>query len=409
MSTLIVILPTGPVGPATTFEYVLTPDGRTLGSHSRCAAALLPAPGAGGGDIVALVPAGALSWQQVTLPKNTLDKKFLGESGSPRVRAVLEGLLEDRLLDDTAQLHFALAPDARADAPVWVAVCDRVWLRAMLQLLEGAGRAVTRIVPEFAPDSPTRCLHVMGEAGDARMAITGRGGVQLLPLSGVSAALVAWEADADIVAEPAVAGLAEQLFQRPVTPQQGAQRWLLAAQAGWDLAQFDLIASGSTRLWKRAHGLGQSLWRAPRWRAARWAALVLVAANVLGLNAWAWKEQAGLKAKQLAVQEALTRTFPNVKVVVDAPLQMAREVALLRQATGAASGRDLESMLAALGSQAPAGHPATAVEFIAGEARVRGLQLGAVESSALADKLRQQGYVVQADGDSLTLQQGSTP
>ncbi len=57
---------------------------------------------------------------------------------TPRLRSILEGLLEDRLLDDPAQLHFALQPGARAGSPVWVAVCDRSWLRDHLQALEAA-------------------------------------------------------------------------------------------------------------------------------------------------------------------------------------------------------------------------------------------------------------------------------
>jgi hypothetical protein len=70
--------------------------------------------------------------------------------------------------------------------------------------------------------------------------------------------------------------------------------------------------------------------------------LLLLAANLIGLNAWAWKEQASWQSRRSAIDSTLTRTFPAVKVVVDAPVQMAREVAALRQATGAPSGSDLE-------------------------------------------------------------------
>ena len=55
------------------------------------------------GEIVAVVPARALSWQQVTLPQGATAQ-------ASRLRAVLEGLLEEHLLDDPAQLHFALQP-----------------------------------------------------------------------------------------------------------------------------------------------------------------------------------------------------------------------------------------------------------------------------------------------------------
>ena len=52
------------------------------------------------------MPAAALSWHQVTLPQGSM-------SGAVRLRSVLNGLLEDRLLDDPESLHFALEPGAR--------------------------------------------------------------------------------------------------------------------------------------------------------------------------------------------------------------------------------------------------------------------------------------------------------
>ena len=72
-------------------------------------------------------------------------------SGTVRVRSVLNGLLEDRLLDEPERLHFALEPGARAGVSAWVAACNRIGLRSVVQALETAGRRVTRIIPEFAP------------------------------------------------------------------------------------------------------------------------------------------------------------------------------------------------------------------------------------------------------------------
>ena len=128
MSSLYLLLPTQPATAQTEFEYVLTPDGRAAGRHASAQAALLPLPAGAGSELVAIAPASALSWHQVELPKGT-------NARSPRLRAVLEGLLEDKLLDEPEALHFALAPNAPATGPVWVAVCDRAWLRAGLQVL----------------------------------------------------------------------------------------------------------------------------------------------------------------------------------------------------------------------------------------------------------------------------------
>ena len=109
--------------------------------------ALLPGASAGAGaaaervtETVVMVGAAQLSWHRVQLPK--------GVSGnSVRLRPVLEGLLEDQLLDEPSALHFALAPGAAKDAIAWVAVCDKAWLRAGLQALEAAGIAGAVAVP----------------------------------------------------------------------------------------------------------------------------------------------------------------------------------------------------------------------------------------------------------------------
>jgi general secretion pathway protein L len=409
MTTLIVTLPEAPSDASSLYDYVLTPDGSTVGEHSCAPVALLPLVGNRGGELVAVVPARKLSWHQVQLPAGTLGRRFFQEGGAARVRAVLEGLLEDRLLDETSQLHFAIEPQARADAPVWVAVCDRAWLRAALLALEQSGHPASRIVPEFAPDALTDTLHAIGAPDDAHMVFSARGAVALWPLSEASVALLSWPDTAGIVAEPAVAALAEQLFKRSVTLQQSALRQVQAIQSTWDLAQFDLVNSSRARTWKRWSAGLHSLARAPRWRAARVALLALLGVNLVGLNAWAWREQASINAQRAAIREVLTTTFPNVRVVVDAPLQMAREVATLQRASGVASGRDMETIMGAFGAVAPVNTAPDAIEFAAGEVRLKGLRLAPADIAQVSFKLQAQGYVANAEGDSLVIKQVSGP
>ncbi len=298
-------------------------DGQTLLSQGSAPLALLPAAA----DVTVLVSSEALSWHQVTLPHGSL-------SGAVRLRSVLDGLLEDRLLDEPQSLHFALEPGAKTGAAVWVAACNRMALRVALQTLESAGRRVTRIVPEFAPQpeaAPPR-LYATGETQAPRLTVCDATGVATLPLSPAGLAL-AGNAPLDtavITAEPAVAAQAEALFAHRVPIVQTAERWLQAMRAPWDLAQFDLSTTGRARAGKKFNRVLQTLRHAPEWRAARWGAVLLVAAQLIGLNAWAWKERGVLDAKRSAVSRILTDTFPSVKLVVDAPVQMAREVAALR-------------------------------------------------------------------------------
>jgi general secretion pathway protein L len=292
---------------------------------------------------------------------------------------------------------------------VWVAVCDRAWLQSALQALEQAGRPVSRIVPEFAPDASADALYVMGEPDDAQLVCTARGGVAVWPLSAASVALLNWPETAVGVAEPAVAALAEQLFKRNVTLQQGALRRVQASQSAWDLAQFEFVNSSRARTWKRVSESLASLLRAPRWRAARVAVLALLAVNLVGLNAWAWKEQAVVKAQRATILELLTSTFPQVRVVVDAPIQMAREVAALQQASGAPTGRDLDTMLGVFGAVAPVGTVPGAIEFVTGEIRLKGLILAPEAVASLAFSLKPRGYVASTEGDSLVLKQVAAP
>lgn len=404
MSTLIICLPLAAPSATTPYDYAITSDGRALAGHASVALALLPAP-AKGGDVVAVVPASMLSWHAVDLPKG------MGP-GSPRLRLVLENLLEDRLLDDTTDLHLALAPGAAAAGPVWVAVCNKAWLRGHLQALEAAQHPVTRVVPEFTPETGPLHVHAVGDADEPYLVVTGQAvsGVLHIPLNAAAVALVPpGQSDEEWLtfAEPAVAEMAEQLLERKVTLLTRSQRWLDAARSPWDLAQFDMANSGRARTVKRLSGMLSDLLQAPSWRPARWGVAVLLGAQLVGLNAWAWKEQSVFQARRAATQGLLTQTFPQVKLVIDAPLQMEREVAILRQATGAMSGGDLETLLAVLGSATPPDRTASAIDFLAGEVKVKGLQLTAQEASGLASQLKGQGYSARQDGDALVVKQES--
>lgn len=418
MSTLIVTLPLESADTHTAYGYLLSPDGNSAGPHAVAAAHLLPAPAGATGEIVAVVPAQALSWHRVELPKGTLAKSlFGGSSQAPRLRAVLEGLLEDRLLDETADLHFALAPDASDGAPSWVAVCDRRWLRAALQPLEDAARPAGRIVPECSPGADAPALQALGTPGQALLLAHSDAGVSLLPLSAHSLALArdlhGLDADTPLATEPAVAAQAEQELGHPVVLRQNTQRWLDAARSRWDLAQFDFVSSSRARAWKNIATRLREAWQAPRWRPARIGVAALVVVQLLGLNAWAWKERAALDDKRTAIRQTLTQTFPDVKVVVDAPVQMERALAQLRQNSGASSGRDLEALLSATGRAASVGAaaaPAPAgLEFSAGELRLRGLALPGEQASAFGEQLRGLGYSLRNEGDRMVVQAEATP
>ena len=390
-------LPNGPSEAAMAagleYSYALANEANTLLSSGSAALNLLPQAD----KTILVAPAQALSWHQIDLPKVP----------KARLRAALDGLLEDRLLDDTHAMSFALSPDTPAGkaAPgVWVAACDKAWLTGAIASFEKAGCRVTQVVPEFWP-MPEAAVFVTGSEEDAWLTRAATDGVLTLPLrsndlSGSTSALLAdYPTDAVVMAEPAVAALAEQSLARPVMLRQSASGLLQSAQSPWELAQFEQRLSGDGEGIKRLRRAWEAFWQTAAWRPARWGLTAILLTNVIGLNAWAWQQKSSLAAKRVQLGTLLTQTFPGVKVVVDPQLQMVKEMALLRQATGAVSTQNFESILSAFSTSAGVNIESTAIEFVANTVTLKGIKLADAELSMVQAKLKMAGYSLKMDGD----------
>ena len=133
----------------------------------------------------------------------------------------------------------------------------------------------------------------------------------------------------------------------------------------------------------------------------RWGLWLLLASQVLGLNAWAWKTRTDWQNQQLGWTRMLRETFPHIQVVVDAPLQMARELVRLRSAAGQLGPADLESMLFSLGQAMP---PALAVPrqwtYQPGQLRLQDFRPRPEEQQLLQSNLAASGYQLRAEGDA---------
>ena len=434
--TLLVLTPSDfsiapAAGSTAQLDWSTSTTGQTVLDHGQSAASLLPRDD----DVVLVLPPRAVSWHRLALPKVS----------SARLRAVLDGLLEDRLLTDTIEMHFALEPGGRAGQTVWVAACDRVWLLGWLQALEAAGRPVSRIVPSIWPLAPldgpaapgndltpAPTLHWAHDEGNqVWLSSASPLGVRSTPLpdggnsafgdsafSGLSttAGSVSNEllnADPDttrLLADPAVASRAERAFNQrfELVPRPS---WLLqCAQSDWNLAQFDLSLSAGARRGQRLRQTFRRLRSAPAWKPARWGFGALVAVQLLGLNVAAWSERNSLSTKQQAVTQTLKQTFPNVTLVLDAPAQMQRELSRLQQASGQLAGGDLETLLGAVAQVLPGdGMAATAIAYTPGEARLGRWPGGEDSLRTVQDALERNGWRVRSDGAELTLQPGSRP
>ena len=362
MSTLVIQLPTRPrliggaegvrapatpIGLGTELGFVLTPDGIAVGQHGRATASLLPKA-----DSVVLVLADTdVSWHHIQLPK----------APAARMRAAVAGVLEEQLLDDPGAMHLALAPGATGGQRAWIAAVDKAWLAAELRSLEKAGVQVERVVPISWPeDTPMGHFSAaFGADAGAPMQLTwsDANGVAAIGVQGALARqmLPLWAAQpARWSAHPAVAAPAERWLGRGVLVLSDEERRLQAARSLWNLRQFDLAARhrGALALrdaWRR--------FRSSTWRPVRYGLIALVALHVLGLNLWAWHQQRQVDAKRVAMVQLLRTTHPQVRAVLDAPVQMQRETDSLRSAAGKSGDTDLETLLGVVAAAWPEGQP----------------------------------------------------
>ena len=126
----------------TPWRWILSEDGRQVGAQGADPPALWPRAD----TVAAVVPPQALSWAPIDLPKVP----------AGRMRAGLAGALEDALLEEAEQVHFALPPQARPGRRATVAMLAKAPLLAALQAAEAAGRAIDRVVPSHRVPTSSR-------------------------------------------------------------------------------------------------------------------------------------------------------------------------------------------------------------------------------------------------------------
>lgn len=352
--------------------------------------------------VVAVLPATDLAWHRLSCPR----------APAAKLRAALGGLLEEQLLDDEG-VHLALAPGHSAGQPTWVAALHKPWLQAQLALLAAAGRPVDRVVPAWAPGG-TPAGHFFtpwtgptadnGPGSDAPagvwLALADADQALCLPLAGgqAPALLARWrETGTPFSATPSAAAPAERALGAAVGIRSDAEWALAAARSPWQLLQFDLAPS---RRGTRLLGSALQQLRSPAWRPVRWGLAALAVVQVLGLNAHAWQLQQGLQQRREAMVALLRSAHPQVRAVLDAPVQMQRETALLREAAGVPADSDFEPLLGALASAWPDGQPAaTQLRYEAGRLSLPAQAFSPPQIDQLRQRLRAGGWQLdQAEG-----------
>ena len=92
-------------------------------------------------------------------------------------------------------------------------------------------------------------------------------------------------------------------------------------------------------------------------------------------------------------------------LVIDAPLQMQREVEALKQRVGTSVNTDLEPLLAALGAVLPAGQMPAQLHFVNHTLRIQGLSLDTPQTSTAQASLRSRGLSLRQENNDVWLLQ----
>jgi general secretion pathway protein L len=148
--------------------------------------------------------------------------------------------------------------------------------------------------------------------------------------------------------------------------------------------------------------------RSPAWRPVRWGLAGLIGVQLIGLNAWAWQQRSELAERKNRMTQLLRSAHPQVRAILDAPVQMRRENESLRAAAGKAGDTDLEPMLQALASAWPDKLPVQTLRYENARLTLSAPQLGDDEVERLRTQLQPAGWRVEGNGASLTLTRAST-
>ena len=298
-------------------------------------------------DVELVLPAGRVLFARLNLPR----------VNAATIRELLPFAVEDRLLADPAHIH-AVAGVKNARGETVVAVVDRDWLQARIDALAGAGHAATSAFCESAL--------LAGGRGDWHV-VWGKARGMLVDDEGVAASFD--RAPGLPLALRVALDEAAARGDRPATIRVHAEaaealpdlaRW--SAETGVAFApgtQWETLAKGqpaahSIELLQGDFARGRSgegfrLSRAALWLGAAILAfqLVLTGADALRLQ----RERARLVERQEAIFRA---AFPEAKAVVDAELQMARNLEEMKRARGLAGGDDFLAQLTRVAREAKA-------------------------------------------------------
>ncbi len=272
-----------------------------------------------------------------------------------RLQAALPGMIEDRVIGDPEDCAIAAGPDI--DGQRTIAVADRAWLQAWLQVLRQFGaRRVAALPMQLCLPLP------VGHMSAALLDLSGalELALRMSPDQGLGMAVDAGRPDE--LVDAVVGMLAAFGGGRPVQLSVTAAHiapfhaWLAVhADSGIELVDEDWsvwIEGASQASVDLAVTVAASAGEHLDWRRWRWPlrlALACLLLNVVALN-WDWwrlrREGVALDADMAALYR---RNFPGEPLTQEPLAQMRQKVASARQAAGEFAAGDFLALAAALG------------------------------------------------------------
>jgi len=293
-------------------------------------------------SVQVVVPASVVLLAQVKVPSRNRRKMF----------QLLPYIVEEKLMYDPDSIHVAAGPQLPGGETV-VAVIDKAWMKRVIGALQSAGLPPWRMWPEtLMPAVPLGTWTVAwnGREGFVRTGmVSGQsldgGGAEVPPLGLLLAAQEA--------AEKGSAPRKINLQLAEGSDQPDLESWAIrlgvkvAVTGTWD---WSAAAYGMEKAVNLLQGEFAPARFEPDWRQRLRIPLILagiIVALQLGGGLADWL-MLNYEKRQLDadMQKAFHQAFPEAKVVVDAPLQMQRNLAELRHARGLSDPADFLPVLA---------------------------------------------------------------
>jgi general secretion pathway protein L len=280
-------------------------------------------------------------------PDVTLLQLKMPPLSGARLKSALPGLVEEHVLGDPADCVLVPAPLAGADGQRTVAVVQRAFLEPLVKSLLAMGARSVAAVPAqlclpLQPGNASAAIHKgeitlrHGQYAGMGLAIDGGPEVALQ-----TARALAGDVPLTVYVAPAQLGEYQALLQE-------AAPAVTLEQDQWE----HWIAGSRSTVLDLVPGLGSAGAKVRDWQRWRWPlrlAVLTVVVHLVGLN----MEWMRLKREVKTVRESMTQIFraayPKETVILDAPLQMKKNIALAKSAGGAVGPDEFLYLAAALG------------------------------------------------------------